>query len=86
MFPFEEQDIPSKVEPIMQSLRRIMYHVLNYHLDKATKLVQKIGHIMVNRHSNFTESRGFCMTPLRMAREILLTISKISGLGRYFQC
>ena len=31
----------------------------------------RIDHIMINRHSNFTENRDFYMTLLRMTREFV---------------
>ncbi|KAM1589419.1 hypothetical protein ACFX10_028313 [Malus domestica] len=79
MFPSEEQDVLSKIEPVMRSIRRIMHqsgyndgdplsaddqsfildNVLNYHPDKAVKMGSGIGHLTVDRHGSFQDSRCF---------------------------
>ncbi|XP_022764764.1 DNA-directed RNA polymerase V subunit 1 isoform X2 [Durio zibethinus] len=79
MFTSEEQDILSDVEPLMQSIRKIMHqsgyndgdplsagdqlfvldNVFTHHPDKAVKMGAGIDYVMVNKHTNFPDSRCF---------------------------
>ncbi|KAL4367606.1 hypothetical protein GQ457_05G033360 [Hibiscus cannabinus] len=79
MFTSEEQDILSAVEPLMQSVRKIMHrigyndgdplaaddqsfvldNVFAHHPDKAVKMGAGVDYVMVNKHSNFQDTRCF---------------------------
>ncbi|KAE8714772.1 DNA-directed RNA polymerase V subunit 1 [Hibiscus syriacus] len=79
MFTSEEQDILSAVEPLMQSVRKIMHqtgyndgdplsaedqsfvldNVFAHHPDRAVKMGSGVDYVMVNKHSNFTDTRCF---------------------------
>ena len=77
MFSSEEQEIPSEVKPIVQSLRRIICHTGYKDGDpfptkkpilESNKISARIDHIMVNGHSNFTKGCGFYVALPKMEK------------------